>query len=65
MMALGRQLGLRVPRRVKIFAIEVQDPCTVGVSMTPPLRDALPSIAGRVLAAARRLSRARRRPRRD
>jgi hydrogenase maturation protease len=60
MVALGRQLGLRVPRRVKIFAIEVQDPCTVGVSMTPPLREALPSIAGRVLAAARRLNRVRR-----
>jgi hypothetical protein len=56
MVALGRQLGLRVPRRVRIFAIEVQDPFSVGLSMTPPLRDALPSIIARVLATARRLA---------
>ena len=54
--ALGRQLGLRVPRQVKIFAVEVQDPFTVGVCMTPLLCQVLPSIALRVLAAARRLS---------
>jgi hydrogenase maturation protease len=52
---LGRQLGLPVPRQVKIFAIEVKDPFTVGVCMTPPLRRDLLSIALRVLAAARRL----------
>jgi hydrogenase maturation protease len=52
--ALGRQLGLQVPGRVKIFAIEVNDPFTVGVGMTPPLRRVLRSIAWRVLAAARR-----------
>jgi len=55
-MTLGRRLGLRVPRQVKIFAIEVQDPFTVGVCMTPALRQVLPSIALRVLAAARQLS---------
>ena len=54
--ALGRQLGLLVPRRVKIFAIEVKDPFTVGVRMTPPLLRALQPIASRVLAAARRLA---------
>jgi hydrogenase maturation protease len=52
-MALGRKLGLPVPGRVKIFAIEVEDPFTVKVCMTPPLRQILPSIASRVLAAAR------------
>ena len=57
---LGRQLGLRVPRQVKIFAIEVKDPFTVGVCMTPPLRRVLPSIASRVLAVARRLNSDRR-----
>jgi hydrogenase maturation protease len=51
--ALGRQLGLSVPRRVKIFAIEVRDPFTVKGCMTPPLRRVLHSIAQRVLAAAR------------
>jgi len=54
--ALGRQLGLAVPRRVKIFAIEVQDPYTVKDRMTPPLRRALRPIALRVLAAARQLN---------
>jgi hydrogenase maturation protease len=53
MVALGRQLGLHVPRRIKIFAIEVQDPFTVADSMTPSLRRLLPSIAACVLAAAR------------
>ncbi len=53
--ALGRQLGLQVPGRIKIFAIEVQDPFTVGVCMTPPLRRVLQSITLRVLAAARQL----------
>jgi hydrogenase maturation protease len=56
MVALGRQVGLRVPRRVKIFAIEVKDPFTVGVCMTRPLRLVLRSIALRVLAAARQLA---------
>ncbi len=51
--ALGRQLGLPVPRRVKIFAIEVKDPYTVKERMTSPLRRVLRPIALRVLAAAR------------
>jgi hydrogenase maturation protease len=54
--ALGRQLGLPVPGRVTIFAIEVQDPFTVSEGMTLPLRRVLRSIALRVLAVARRLS---------
>jgi hydrogenase maturation protease len=54
--ALARQLGLPVPRRIKIFAVEVKDPFTVGVCLTPPLRRVLRSIASRVLAAARQLA---------
>ena len=57
--ALGRRLGLLVPRQVKIFAIEVKDPFTVRVGMTPALRRVLRPIALRVLAAARRLNRDR------
>jgi hydrogenase maturation protease len=60
--ALGRQLGLSVPHRVKIFAIEVQDPFTVKACMTPPLRRVLRSIARRVLAAARQLAAGRNAP---
>ena len=59
MLALGRKLGLPVPRRVKVFAVEVQDPFTVGTSMTPALQQALAAVVARVLAATRRLSRDR------
>jgi len=62
---LGRQLGLPVPRQVKIFAVEVKDPFTVGVGMTPLLNRVLPSIALRVLAAARRLNSGRNKSRGD
>ncbi len=65
MAALGRQLGLPVPRRVRIFAVEVKDPFTVSVCMTPPLRRVLRSIAWRVLAAARQLASDRPGPCRD
>jgi hydrogenase maturation protease len=54
--ALGRQLGLPVPRRIKIFAIEVKDSFTVGERMTAPLRRVLRPIAMQVLAAARGLA---------
>jgi len=64
MMALGRQLGLPVPSRVKIFAIEVQDPFTVSTRMTPALRRVLRPIAVRILAAARQLAADRNGPRR-
>ena len=50
-LALGRQLGLAMPAQVKIFAIEVQDPFTLGTSLTPTLRSALPGITERVAAA--------------
>ncbi len=52
-LALGRELGLAVPGHVRIFAIEVQDPFTLGSQMTPALTAALPSIVRRVIAAAR------------
>jgi len=48
MIALGRQLGLPVPERVRIFAIEVQDPFTITTEMTPTLRAAMPRIVERV-----------------
>ena len=51
MLALGRQLGLAVPSRVKIFAVEVLDPFTVGTRLTPALEAALPDVVERVAAA--------------
>ncbi len=50
-LALGRELGLPVPCRVTIFAVEVADPFTVGTQMTPALRGALPVIVERITSA--------------
>lgn len=50
-LALGHQLGLPMPRRTKILAVEVADPFTLGTTLTPPLQDALP----RAVDRARRL----------
>jgi len=49
-LALGRQLGLPMPDRVKIFAIEVEDPFTLGTAMRPALEAALPGIVERIAA---------------
>jgi hydrogenase maturation protease len=51
--ALGRELGLAVPKRVRIFAVEVEDALTVSTRMTPALEAALPGLVERVVAAAR------------
>ncbi|MCX6905574.1 MAG: hydrogenase maturation protease [Verrucomicrobia bacterium] len=47
-LALGRQLGLAMPERVRIFAIEVADPFTLSTEMTPALEAALPSVVQRI-----------------
>jgi len=50
-LALGRRCGLPMPERVKILAIEAADPFTLGTTLTPALRAALPA----AVARARRL----------
>lgn len=50
MFALATQLGLDFPREFVIFAMEVQDPYTVGGDMTPLVAAALPELVQRVLA---------------
>jgi hydrogenase maturation protease len=52
-LALGRELGLAVPHRVRIFAVEVEDPFTVTTEMTPTLRAALPGITERITSVVR------------
>lgn len=47
-LALGQKLGMHVPRRVKIFAVEVQDAVTVSTGMTPALEAALSRIVEQV-----------------
>jgi hydrogenase maturation protease len=54
-LALGRQLGLAMPEQVRIFAIEVEDPFTLGTALTPTLQGALPGIVARIHAALERL----------
>jgi hydrogenase maturation protease len=55
-LALGRKLDLPVPGCVKIIAVEVQDPFTLGTQMTPLLQNALPGVAERVAASLRALA---------
>jgi hydrogenase maturation protease len=55
-LALGRLLGLAVPERVRIFAIEVADPYTLGTELTPALAAALPGVLAKVQAAVSQLA---------
>jgi len=55
-LALGAALGLPMPAEVKIFAIETQDPFTLGALMTPPLEAALPAIAATLARQAREVA---------
>ncbi len=54
-LALGRMMGLTMPQQVRIFAIEVADPFTLGTEMTAAVRDAVVSAAGKIAATARAL----------
>lgn len=50
--ALGRRLGLAMPERVKIFAIEVEDPFTLGTELTKAIAATVPEAIRRVSDAA-------------
>lgn len=54
-LALGRTMGLPMPRQVRIVAIEVADPFTLGTALTPGVAAALAPAAARVAAVARAL----------
>lgn len=47
---LGRLLGLAMPERVRILAIEVADPFTLGTDLTPAVAAAVGPATERVLA---------------
>jgi hydrogenase maturation protease len=57
-LALGALLGLPMPRRVRIVAVEVADPFTLGTELTPAVAAAVPQAAEKVatLAHAMRLA---------
>ena len=54
-LALGRKLELVMPEQVRIFAIEVEDPFTLGTALTPALQAALPGIVARIRTALQQL----------
>ncbi len=47
-LALARRLELEFPQELVIFAVEVEDPLTVGGPMTPAVRQALPELVEQV-----------------
>ena len=55
-LALGRHLGLVMPERVRIVAIEVAEPHLLSTEMTPALQRAVPPAVDRVLTLARELA---------
>jgi hydrogenase maturation protease len=55
-LALGRKLDLPMPGRVRIFAVEVENPFTLGTSMTPVIQSALPGVVDRLLGVLRELA---------
>ena len=58
-LALGRTLGLAMPRNVQVFAIEVKDAFTLSVALTPEVQRVVESAADRISACAARLARPR------
>jgi len=52
-LALGKMLGLAMPAKVRIVAIEVDDPYTLGTNMTPAVEQAVAPAAERVSRQAR------------
>lgn len=52
-LALGRSLGLAMPGQVRILAIEVADPLTLGERLTPAVAAAVTGAAARAVELAR------------
>jgi hydrogenase maturation protease len=47
-LAMGRQLGIQMPETIRIFAIEVADPFTLGTSLSPVLQTQMPAIVANI-----------------
>lgn len=48
LLALAKRLGLDFPKEIKIFALEVEDPYTIGGGLSAPVRAALDELVQRV-----------------
>jgi hydrogenase maturation protease len=57
LLALADRLELQFPKRLRVVAVEVEDPYTVGGPMTPEVRAALPALCARVEQALEELER--------
>ena len=55
MLDLAGRLELHFPQKLRIIAVEVFDPWTIGGAMTPAVRDALPALCERAERAVREL----------
>ncbi len=55
MVELARRLELRFPERLRIVAVEVRDPHTIGGPMSPEVRAALPELCARAERAVAEL----------
>jgi Ni,Fe-hydrogenase maturation factor len=56
-LVLGNLLGLPMPGEVRIVAVEVEDPFTLGTTLTPAVARAVDATADRVAALARNRAR--------
>ena len=57
LLALAKQLDLDFPREIKIFALEVSDPYTIGEGLTEPVQDAFDGFVARVRSQVDRWNR--------
>ncbi|MCI2429659.1 hydrogenase maturation protease [Candidatus Acetothermia bacterium] len=48
LLALARQLQIDFPKEIKIFALEVEDPYTIGGKLSKPVQQALKELVRRV-----------------
>jgi hydrogenase maturation protease len=46
--AVADRLGLAFPSQTRVFAVEVEDPFTLGAGLSPPVAGALPELVRRV-----------------
>ena len=53
---LAHRLGVTFPRDVRIVAVEVADPLTIGGAMAPAVRRALPEVCERALCLVSRFA---------
>lgn len=49
-LALGRELGFKMPGRIVILAVEIEDAYTIGQALTDSVRNSLPAVLNRAKA---------------